>query len=370
MSTVFLVQHAEKQRRGGDPGLTVTGRAQALWTGTCFRGRGVSQVWASPLRRARETAEIIAAVLGLPVHTDARLRERMIWNGSQPLDAYFAEWARTTADRDYQPLMGDSSRAAGDRFATFLAEHAADRGKTVVVSHGGVTVDLIRTLYGDEALAERPALLSSGVPACAITSLAASPDGWALEQLADDAHLRASEAPVGAFTHQVGGYRPRWLYSAREVLDVHGAQLAKLLGQPLQRSWLLWDRDLDEWYSEGPVVLEFDDARLTVCHQRTGECSMSWQDLDVGEPVDAGDESLRLCWRSDPLPALTAVAGARLRTLDLVEIGDDDGRWMIEAVDLGFGDDLPHLRLANHNARNALLRELPDKPNRRRTRVD
>jgi hypothetical protein len=39
----------------------------------------------------------------------------------------------------------------------------------VVCTHGGVTVDLLRTLAGDEAL---PApLLDEGVPSCAITTL-------------------------------------------------------------------------------------------------------------------------------------------------------------------------------------------------------
>ncbi|MGA8113858.1 MAG: histidine phosphatase family protein [Actinocatenispora sp.] len=368
MSTFYLVQHAEKQRRGGDPGLTVTGRAQALWTGSCLRGRGVSQVWSSPLRRARETAEIIAAVLGLPVHTDPRLRERMNWDGCQPLDAFFGDWDRSTRDRDFQPLLGDSSREAGGRFAAFLAEHQADRGRMVIVSHGGVTVDLLRTLYGDERFADRPELLRSGVPACAITQLSRADDGFELDQLADDGHLHVAEAPTGAFTHQVGGYRPRWLYSAREILDVHGGRLSRLAGQPLTRTWLLWDQDLDEWYAEGPVVLEFPDTRLTVCHRRSGECSMSWDDLDPDEPVDAGDESLRLSWRDDPLPPLSAIAGVPLRVIDLIEQGDPDGRWMIDAVEFGFGG--AHLRLSNCDGRNTLSSDRGAASQaRRRTRV-
>lgn len=366
MSTFYLVQHAEKQRRGNDPGLTVTGRAQALWTGTCLRGHGVKQVWASPLRRARETAEIIAAVLGLPVRTDPRLRERMNWDQRQPWDTFFGEWAHTTEDRDYQPLLGDSSRDAGARFAAFLTEHTGEPGETVVVSHGGVTVDLLRTLYGDDSLDQRPSLLHEGVPPCAITRLHG--DGpLELDELANDGHLHTSEAPVGAFIHQLGGYRPRWLYSAREVLDVHGSQLAKLIGQPLEHTWLLWDGDLDEWFAEGPVVFEFAETRLTVCHRRSGECSLSWHDLDPGEPVDAGDESLRLSWRADPTPALATVAGQRLRVLDLIEAGDVDERWAIDALEFGFGDH--QLHLSNQSGRNALGTGPSATGGRRRVRV-
>lgn len=351
MSTFYLVQHGEKQRRGGDPGLTVTGRAQALWTGSCLRGRGITQVWSSPVRRSRETAEIIAAVLGLPVHTDPRLRERISWDGSQPYDVFRREWQRSTADREYRPLAGDSSRDTGARVATFLREHADDRGSTVVVSHGGATVDAVRTLFGDAVLDGRPELLAS-VPSCALTVLRYEDGTPTLDRLADDGHLSAPDAPTGAFVHQVGGYRPRWLYTAREILDVHGERLSRLAGRPLEHTWVLWDRDLDEWYSEGPVVFQFAGERLTACHRRTGECSLSWDDLDPTEPVDAGDESLRLTWRADITPAAEQVVGHPLRLLELVEEGDPDGRWLISGLDFGF--DSPHLVLANVDGHNAL----------------
>lgn len=369
MTAFYLVQHAEKQRRGGDPGLTVTGRAQALWTGSCLRDHGVKAVYASPLRRARETAEIIAAVLGLPVRIDARLRERMNWDGQGPLSDFLADWQRSTRDRDYHPAQGDSSRDAGRRVQGFLSEHGTDPGASVLVLHGGVTVDLLRNLYGDRPMADRPALIDRGVPPCAVTTLATDGKGDDLELrgLADDAHLTAPTAPAGAFVHQISGYRPRWLYTAREVLDVHGSRLAGLVDAELRRTWLTWDTDTDEWFAEGPVIFEFDSCRLTVCHRRTGECSLSWDDLDPHEPVDAGDESLRLSWRADPLPVLSTIAGQKLRVLDLIEAGDPDGRWMIEAVELGFLE--AHCRLCNTDGQNDLATGPAPAEPRRRVRV-
>jgi broad specificity phosphatase PhoE len=42
-------------------------------------------------------------------------------------------------------------------------------GTVVAVTHGGVTIDLLRTLLGDESL---PALLlRDGIPACALTTI-------------------------------------------------------------------------------------------------------------------------------------------------------------------------------------------------------
>ncbi len=176
MTTVYLVQHGEKEQRPGEPGLTQAGRQQATRAGQWLRGQGIGALYASPMRRAQETAGGIAAVTGLPVRTDARLRERLNWDGRQPYEAFLAEWARTTDDRDFVPAGGDSSRQAGARLMAFLAGLPATlarppgtAGPVAAVTHGGVTIDLLRDLLGDDAL---PAyLLTAGVPPGAITTI-------------------------------------------------------------------------------------------------------------------------------------------------------------------------------------------------------
>jgi broad specificity phosphatase PhoE len=65
VTMVYLVQHGEKQRLPGDPGLTELGRQQATRTGRWLSGLGVSELWASPMRRARETADCITAVTAI-----------------------------------------------------------------------------------------------------------------------------------------------------------------------------------------------------------------------------------------------------------------------------------------------------------------
>ncbi len=169
MTTAYLVQHGEKEHGPGEPGLTQAGRQQATRAGQWLRGRGVGALYSSPLRRALETAGCVAAVTGLPVQTDARLRERLNWAGSQPYDAFLALWARTTADRDYLPPGGDSSRQGGARLMEFLADLPGTPGTVAAVTHGGVTIDLLRSLLGDDELP--PQLLTAGVPPGAITAI-------------------------------------------------------------------------------------------------------------------------------------------------------------------------------------------------------
>ena len=175
---ILIVQHGEKERQPGDPGLTETGRTQASATAewirqTCTPTRVVS----SPLRRAVETAAPIASAIGIESTTDDRLRERMNWDDDtkMSLEEFLAEWHRASSDRSFMPRSGDSSDQAADRFIGALREiaaAAADGDDIVVVAHGGVTVDSLRTLVGDERLErEQPDLISNGVPCCAVTEL-------------------------------------------------------------------------------------------------------------------------------------------------------------------------------------------------------
>ena len=108
----------------------------------------IAHVYASPLRRARETAEIIASGVGVArVDVDERLRERANWGDVAGVswDDFVARWERSNVDRDYVIPGGISAREAGRRAAAFVHDvHAAEPDEHVVaVTHGGIIVDLL-----------------------------------------------------------------------------------------------------------------------------------------------------------------------------------------------------------------------------------
>lgn len=193
--TVEIVQHAEKERLPGDPGLTELGLQQALATA---RWLGSDEppvaVWSSPMRRALETATPIAEQSGVALRVDPRLRERMNWDDPtvQTIEEFLDEWRATSQDRSYQPRSGDSSLQAASRFLAVLADIAAgcSAGRVVVVTHGGVTTDLLRDVLGDAGLRSRASsLIEEGVPCCAVTTLQATAGGWAAKSIAVRDHL-------------------------------------------------------------------------------------------------------------------------------------------------------------------------------------
>lgn len=81
--TELTAQHRFSGAGGADPSLSGTGRRQAGAAAARLEGDDVAAVLASPLARARETAQILADVLGLPVELDGALREAAFgaWDG-------------------------------------------------------------------------------------------------------------------------------------------------------------------------------------------------------------------------------------------------------------------------------------------------
>ena len=84
-------------------------------------------------------------------------------------EAFLALWAGTARDRDLAPVGGPSARRAAARLRAFLAGLPGWPGPTAAVTHGGITIELLRDLAGDDAL--RPGVLRTGIPPCAVTAI-------------------------------------------------------------------------------------------------------------------------------------------------------------------------------------------------------
>jgi broad specificity phosphatase PhoE len=159
MTTFYLVRHAQVDRRTdpADPPLSALGQSEAERAAAFLQARPIAQVYASPLRRARETAAPIAAAHGLPVMLEPRLRERANFGDlpGQTLEAFVALWERCSRERDYAPPGGISSRGAGKRMEAFVAEvHAAlPQGEVVAVGHGGTIADFLLNVITPAELA-------------------------------------------------------------------------------------------------------------------------------------------------------------------------------------------------------------------------
>lgn len=135
MKRIFLVRHAEPMRMEG-----VTNEAWPLSTGGRERAErvlaapmfsSVQQVHASPYRRALETAQCV----GLPVHTDERLHERLTGNATLDMGDC---WLRQYEEPDFKCPGGESFVEVGRRMAACIGDVLAgldDGTSALIVSH-------------------------------------------------------------------------------------------------------------------------------------------------------------------------------------------------------------------------------------------
>lgn len=151
-STVLLMRHGEtawnrEKRIMGDLDVALSdqGRTQCSEAAALLAGFGIDRIVTSPLRRAAETAGIVASSLGLPVTSDPRL-----------VEVRFGDWQGKTyeevaADPRYRAFASDPVAIAtpgGETVSTVQgrgleALSAVREGECVLfVTHG----DIIRTL--------------------------------------------------------------------------------------------------------------------------------------------------------------------------------------------------------------------------------
>jgi broad specificity phosphatase PhoE len=127
-----------------DTPLNATGRRQARQLAERVAELGIAWLFSSDLSRARETAEIVAAALGIEPSLDARLREanRGQWEGrlfddvAQAEPERFAAWMRAGARWRFPG--GESLEEQQERVGECVEEirHRA-HGPALAVCHGG-----------------------------------------------------------------------------------------------------------------------------------------------------------------------------------------------------------------------------------------
>ena len=150
MTTILLARHGETDwnhegrfQGWADPPVNATGLAQAVDLSVALMAEELAAVYSSPLRRAYETAEVVAASRGLaPVSVDA-LREVDVgsWSGltRAEIEQRFPEQYARWLDYGQGWEDGETYEQMSERVVRALLELAAahDGQRILAVTHGG-----------------------------------------------------------------------------------------------------------------------------------------------------------------------------------------------------------------------------------------
>jgi broad specificity phosphatase PhoE len=157
VTTLLLVRHGEtdwnrdlRWQGHSDTPLNERGRRQALELAEQLEPP--DRIYASDLARARQTAEILAERLGVPVQLDWRLRERSFgaWEGltsAEIEERYAADHSRWRAGEGPGASDAEGFDAFAARVGSFLRDvlERHDGDELLIVAHGG-TIRVIHAL--------------------------------------------------------------------------------------------------------------------------------------------------------------------------------------------------------------------------------
>jgi broad specificity phosphatase PhoE len=163
LTRLILIRHGEstwnrEHRIQGqlDPPLSDLGRAQAERVARRLAGRKVEALYASDLLRASQTAEPIAATLGLASTPAPDWREIFLgeWEGlrTEELAARFPEaWEAWTREPSWDLVPGGEGAAVFEKRVETALLRLIDRhpsGDVIVVTHGGVIQIALHQVVG------------------------------------------------------------------------------------------------------------------------------------------------------------------------------------------------------------------------------
>ncbi|GCE28363.1 hypothetical protein KDA_38470 [Dictyobacter alpinus] len=169
-NTIYLIRHGENPAninhefsyKKVDYSLTPKGRLQAQQTAEYFQHKQIDEIYASPLKRAQETAQAIADVKQLPITLIESFREINIGDleGQAPSDE---NWQlHNHIVQDWVDGQHDRTFPGGENYTSLLGRmrnglRQVSTGKSgkniIVVGHGGIFTRTIKDICPDLDLA-------------------------------------------------------------------------------------------------------------------------------------------------------------------------------------------------------------------------
>ncbi len=170
---IILVRHGQSTANATgvwqgqlDYPLSEEGRRQAAAAGRALRDTELSGVYASPLSRAFETAEIVAREAGFPggvvplpdlTERGGGVLEGLTWEEQETRNPEFVSKFLALPEEERWTLAGaEADEEILARFERALSKirsrHPENDGSLVIVSHGGSMRAFLRDIYGPEIL--------------------------------------------------------------------------------------------------------------------------------------------------------------------------------------------------------------------------
>ncbi len=117
----------------------------------------------------------------------------------------------------------------------------------------------------------------------------------------------------------IAGFEPSFSVGIDAIRTAHGLRLAALADRRLTGFAVVRFAESGDWFADCPVILEFGDVRVEICHWKLDELSIGWDTIDTTEVIGGWQwaESTPVWSRRDE--RLGPFVGCELREVALLE---------------------------------------------------
>ncbi|WP_162051335.1 hypothetical protein [Pontibacter pamirensis] len=84
----------------------------------------------------------------------------------------------------------------------------------------------------------------------------------------------------------IPSYAPKFFYDVELFKRTFQETLQNLIGKTITRFWVMWDDMENEWYPDGPVILEIDNNRYEFTAYQLDELSLTINTINLDEKLD------------------------------------------------------------------------------------
>ncbi len=100
----------------------------------------------------------------------------------------------------------------------------------------------------------------------------------------------------------IPSYKPKFHNNGKSFKNKFEKTLTELIGKKIERYWLMWNLNEDEWLADGPVIIEIIGQRFEFTAYQLDDFSMTVDSFKLSEKLDwygSGDE-MPLNWQENP----------------------------------------------------------------------
>ncbi len=108
--------------------------------------------------------------------------------------------------------------------------------------------------------------------------------------------------------------------SIESCRSIIGTQLASVIGETIESTWVAWDISDDSFFPDEPIILRIGSRNFEFVHNEMNELSATIDQIDLDmAPNFWGYTEFSLGWRKNALPELSYLSGKKLSSIELIE---------------------------------------------------